>query len=238
MKLASMVAGIVEELRRKGNTPADKVLRVAQRGIWSIKSPNVNLGKVIVVDLRSPPEASHGMADLLVRRAELADVPALSAVDGSDPAIFQRRLADEDLGYVGQLDDEILCYTWFHRGPRPFEEDRGKFAPLDLEESTFWSYDAMTRPDVRSSGIFPKVFRHALRDIFHVHGAKRILGSIDHINDASLGVHKRLGFRTIGSVTSLVVPGFKWLRWEAGGAPLRQRVLRRQSDFVLYFPAT
>ena len=68
MKLASMVAGIVEELRRKGNTPADKVLRVAQRGIWSIKSPNVNLGKVIVVDLRSPPEASHGMADWLVRR--------------------------------------------------------------------------------------------------------------------------------------------------------------------------
>ena len=241
--LPRKLESIAQELRRKGNTPSDKVLRIAQRGIWSLNlSPHVNLGKRVIVDLDAPPEPPKGMLDLAVRRAELRDVPALTAVVGSDAGLFRERLERGDYGYVAELDGgpsgqpELVCYTWFHRGPTPFEEERTLFAPWRLDASTFWSYDAMTREDVRSSGTFAKVFRIALRELFERHGAKRIRGNIDHVNDASLQVHRRLGFRTIGTVTSVVVPGLKWLLWEGDGVKPTQRVLPRGSDFALAFP--
>jgi hypothetical protein len=136
---------------------------------------------------------------------------------------------------VAPADHEIVCYTWFHRGPAPFDEEQTLFANWGLDASSFWSYDAMTREDVRSSGTFAKVFAIGLRELFEVHGAKRVVGYIDHINDASLQVHRRFGFKPIGKVISLAVPGFKWLLWEGNGVR-RHRLLRRESDFALHFP--
>jgi hypothetical protein len=252
MSLAEKVGHVAEELRRKGNPPSDKLLRIVQRGIWSLKlPPHVNLGQRVVVELDVPPRPPKGMRDLLVRPAEPRDVPGLSAVVGADPALFRERLERGDLGYVGELvaptgpgasragaaptTHEIVCYTWFHRGPTPFDEERTLFASLGLDAWTFWSYDAMTREDVRSSGTFAKVFAVGLRELFGVHGARRVLGYIDHINDASLQVHWRFGFKPIGRVTSVAVPGFKWLLWEGNGMK-RHRLLLRDSDFALHFP--
>ena len=235
MTLAKKLSVVTEELKRKGNSPSDKVLRIAQRGMLSVGlSPRVNLARCVIVELVKAPEIGRGLSDLDVRRAGPDDIPGLCAVVGAEDSLFRARLGRGDLGFVGAIDGEILCYTWFHPGPTSFEEDSTIFAPWAVEESAFWSYDAMTRPDARTSGVFVKVFKTALRDLFAVHGARRVQGFIHHTNEMSLTVHQRLGFATVGSVTALALPGVKWLHWENRGKS-HQRLLSRDSDFALRF---
>jgi hypothetical protein len=236
MTLASTLSGMREELRRPDTSAADKLVRIAQRGLWSAGlSPRLSALRCKIVEVKQAPKVMRGLSDLVIRHAHERDIPAMCSVAGGDPSLFRRRLASGDLGFVGELDGEILCYTWFHRGPKAFDEERLIFAPWGLDASSFWSYDAMSRVEARSSGIFVKVFQLALREIFEVHHAERVQGFIYHTNDASLTVHERLGFAVLGELTAVAVPGVKWLYWE-GAESKRQWLLRRRSDFALRFP--
>jgi hypothetical protein len=188
-----------------------------------------------VVELTTPPRATRGFADLVVRRAAENELDAVCAIDAADPALVRERFAQGDLGYVGQLDAELLCHTWFHRGPTPFAEDRSTFALWGVDASTFWSYHGVARKDVRTSGLFAKLFQVALRELFQDHGAKRVLGCIHHVNDASRAMHTRLGFTVPGTVTTVAFPTHKWVHWD-GPPRARSWLVERNGNFTLSIP--
>ena len=233
MTLARKIAGLTEELRRRDNTPVDKLFRVAQKTARALHlTPGLNIARCVIVECTQPPKATRGLSDLRVRRGEERDVAALADVDKRDPDFFRARLAKGDFVYLGQLGGQVLCHTWFHRGPSSFEEERAVFAPWALDASSFWSYDAMTRLEARRFGVAAKLLQVALGDIFALHGAQRVRGFIYDDNHPSLILHQRMGFTTLGTVTALALPGVKWVRWESGGAR-RQWLLRRNSEFAL-----
>jgi hypothetical protein len=237
MTLARKLAGLAQELKQDGPV-AERLFRVARRSTHSLGlSPALSVERGVIVETRQPPQRTRGLADLLVRRAQERDIVAIAAIDNRDAALFRTRLANGDLVYLGQLDDDIVCATCFHRGPTPFDEERGIYARWALEDaSTFWSYDAMARLEIRSLGVVAKLFETALREVFEVHGARRVMGCIHDWNHLSLTLHERLGFTTIGRVTTVGLPGLKWLRWESGGRT-RRWLLPRNGDFALP-PAT
>jgi hypothetical protein len=161
------------------------------------------------------------------------DVPAVAVLDDRRQGLFQERLRRGDLVYVGELEGEIVCATCFHPGPSPFDEEKTTFARWRLDEpSTFWSYDAMARPAVRSLGVVAKLFSVALAEVFGPRGGRRVRGFIHHWNQPSILLHLRMGFRVLGTLTAVGIPGLKWLRWECGGTT-RQWVLPRRSDLAL-----
>jgi hypothetical protein len=233
MTLGRKLAGLAQELR--DDVPvAEKLFRLARRSTHSLRlSPALSVERGVLVELEQPPPRTRGLADLLVRRAQEGDIVGIAAIDNRDTALFRARLANGDLVYLGQLDSDIVCATCFHRGPTPFDEERAMYAPWALEDaSTFWSYDAMARVEIRALGVVAKLFEIALREVFEVHGARRIRGCIHDSNRLSLLLHERLGFTVIGKVTTVGVPGVKWLRWRGSGGT-RQWLLPRKSDFAL-----
>jgi hypothetical protein len=233
MTLARKLVGIADELRQE-SSPSEKLFRLAQRGAHSLGlAPALTINRCVIVQLTEPPKLTRALSDLVIRRAEERDVPALAAVDNRDAALFRARLGRGDMVYLGQLDGGVICHTCFHRGPTPFEEERATFAPWALEDaSSFWSYDASALPEARSSGVVAKLFQVALREVFELHGGRRVRGFIHDRNHPSLILHDRLGFTVIGKVTAVGLSGVKWVRWESGGHA-RQWLLPRNSDFAL-----
>ena len=137
--------------------------------------------------------------------------------------------------YVAELDGEVLCATWFHPGPTPFDGDRTQCVDWAIDAQTYWSFKGASRPDVRESGLFVKLFQEALRDVFEVHGARRVQGYIYDDNAQSLIMHERMGFQVLGSFLSVAIGRVKWVRWEGGGKH-RQWLLPRASSTALSLP--
>jgi hypothetical protein len=236
MTLGKKMTSFAAEMRRPGSSPSDRLIYAVGRTLHLLRlAPRVDVTRRIIVELSAPPKASRGFADLLVRRGTESDIARLCAIAGEDPAVLARRFSRGDLAYVGQLEDQLICHTWFHAGPSAFEEERLGCASWALDPTTFWSFDAMTRAEFRSTGVFVKLFQTSLREVFELHGARRVQGFIYHTNHASLSMHARLGFAVIGSVTTVALPGVKWLRWEGSGRR-RQWLLPRGSDFALQMP--
>jgi hypothetical protein len=233
-----MVRGVAEEWTRPHVSRGDRALRIAQRATKAIGlEPRVSIARCHIVELTEPPKPMRGFSDLVVRRATDEDVAGLVGVAGAEPELVRSRFRRGGLCYVGEIDQQILCHTWFHGGPSEFDEESSFFARWALDAGTFWSYDAMTRMEARSSGIFVKLFTFALREVFEVHGARRIQGFIHHTNAASLSMHERLRFETLGTLTAVAAPGAKFLHWQgrADGVS-RQWLVRRNGDLALRFP--
>ncbi len=233
MTLARKFAGLADELKQDSSA-AEKLFRMARRGSHSLHlSPALSVERCVVIQTEQPPKLTRGLSDLVVRRAEERDVPAVAALDNRNPALFRRRLERGDLVYLGQLDGKVVCHTCLHRGPTPFDEERSTFVLWALDDaSTFWSYDAWAPVELRAAGVVAKLFQISLREVFEVHGGRRVRGFIHDWNDPSLILHERMGFTTIGKVTAVGFAGLKWVRWEDGGGR-RQWVLPRNSDFAL-----
>ncbi|HLK90107.1 MAG TPA: hypothetical protein VKZ18_09435 [Polyangia bacterium] len=236
MSLRRRFEHLTEELSRDDNSLGDKVLRIAQRGTVALGlSPRVSINRLMIVETSSPPKPFRGMRDVIVRRATERDVGVLCTIDDGDPARIRGWLARGDLAYVAELDGEVVCHTWFHPGPTPFEGDRAVCADWALDAGTFWSFKGASRADVRESGLFVKLFQEALREVFEVHGARRVQGFIAHTNHPSLIMHERLGFTIPGSFLAIGVGGLKWIRWDGGGRT-RQWLLPRASSTAIPLP--
>jgi RimJ/RimL family protein N-acetyltransferase len=236
MTLRKKIASLTAELRRPGSSRGDRLIHIAGRSLHALGiAPRVDVDRRLIVELSAPPKPPRGFADLIVRRGVEGDIAGLCSIAGDDPAKLARRFARGDLVYVGQLGEQLICHTWFHSGPTPFDEERLGCADWALDATTFWSFDAMTRPEFRATGVFVKMFQLALREVFEVHGAHRVQGFIFQTNHASLAMHARLGFAVIGTVTTVALPGVKWLRWKGSGRT-RQWLLRRGGDFALQLP--
>ncbi len=233
MTLARMREGRTFE-QKQDDSAAERVFQLVRKAAHSLRlSPVLSVERCIVVELRNPPVATRGLSDLVIRLAQPGDIPALVKLDNREAGVLQARLDRGDLIFLGQLDQEVVCCTCFHRGPTPFDDERDSIARWALDDATtYWSYDAMAPLAMRSAGVVAKLFQFALHEVFDVRGGRLVRGFIHDWNRPSLMLHQRLGFSASGRATAIAIPGLKWLRWESGGLT-RQWVLPRHSDFAL-----
>ena len=216
-------------LRQQNLSVSDKAVTLARDLLRVSKlSRIVVAGRHVFFCLDAPPKVFRGLRDVVIRQAHAEDLEALCAVETSDAALLRSRFDRGDLCYVGLVGDKLTCHVWFHRGPEPFHEDDSSMASWGLEPDTIWSYDAATSPESRSSGIFVKVFQEALGALFHEQRAAQILCLVRHDNAGSLLLHERLGFRRLGTLTSIgaIGHGPRILIWR-GTASGRRRVVTR-----------
>jgi len=231
----SKIERIREELTREGLDRTTRALRVAELVLTAARlPPAVAVARERFYEMTKAPPQFRRLRDLQVRLGSVADAAALAALD-SPRDYVERRLARGDLLYVGDLQGRVLAQAWFHRGPAPFDEDAATLARFALAHDTFWSYAAFVLPEARLSGVFVKVFQTALRDILTVHGAARVQCRVKAANTRSIALHERTGFRLLGTVTALAVPGARVMSWQGDGGG-RRWVERRQPDALFTLP--
>jgi len=214
--------------------PMERLFRGVRKGTHSLGlAPAISVERAVLVEAHQPPKATRALSDLAIRHAEERDLPAVAALDDRPLSLLRSRLAAGDRIYLGELDQKVVCATFFHPGPQPFDEERSILARWSLEDSsTYWSYDAMAPLEMRALGVVAKLFEVALAELFGPDQVHRVRGFIHDWNRPSLLLHHRMGFTVIGRVTAVGFPGVKWVRWESGGKA-RQWLLRRNSDFAL-----
>jgi hypothetical protein len=195
----------------------------------------IGLSHERLYELTVAPKQFRGLRDLTVRVAGPADLTALAAVAHTPPELIRNRFAQGDFAYVGELDGRMLVHTWFHRGPEPFGEDQPLFPRWALPADMFWSYHAFTLPEARTSGVFVKVFQIALHDLFTLHGATRVRGLVRASNVASIKLHERTGFRLLGNIVAVAVPGARLVSWRGDGGT-RSWLQRRDANATLVLP--
>jgi hypothetical protein len=225
-----------EELARTDLHGTARALHIAELSLTATGvSPVIALRHERLFELTVAPKRFRGLRDLTVRIAGPADLPALAALAQTPPALIGQRLAHGDLVYVGELDGRMLVHTWFHRGPEPFNEDVPMFPRWAIPADTFWSYHAFTLPEVRTSGVFVKVFQIALHELFTIHGAARVRCMVKASNVASNKLHERTGFRSLGDIVSLGVSGARLVSWHGDGGT-RSWLQRRDGSTILNLP--
>ena len=199
---------------------AEKTLKVMH--LW----PKVLVGRELFYELRSPPPEFRGLRDLTTRRGRPEEAAAICAVDAADPKLVAGRFAQGDLVFVGELDRRILAHVWFHRGPTPFAEDEPDYPSWDVPAGSYWSYDAMSVMEARSSGVFVKAFQRGLRALFLEHGATVVRCRVKSTNLASIALHERMGFRRLGTLSVFSLAGLREFYWdgEAGRRWLHDRL--------------
>ena len=185
--------------------------------------PHVEIIRAAIYELTAPPRSAlRGLRDLQVRQGTPDDLPRLVGLgeEGDNQRDeLERRFARGDLCYLGLRGDRVLCQSWFHRGPRPFEEDSPRLALWNLDAQSYWSYAALAAIEARASGIFVKVFHTALTELFKLHGARRVICRVRADNQPSRLLHDRMGFHRLGTLTALLTPVGRVLRYRgAGGA--------------------
>jgi hypothetical protein len=219
--------------------PSDKAVMLSESALKAcLLWPRVAVGRAAIYELTAPPAAFRGFSDLSVRAGTLEDVDRMAGMlpeDPTAPALIRARFAAGDAVFVGELEGQLLAHSWFHAGPVPFHEDTDLYGSFVIDPGDWWSYHAVVVSEARTSGVFIKVFQSALRSIFLDSGAKRILCAVKTTNRASVAMHDRLGFRRIGTIGSVLVPGLRWLRWSAEGGA-RNWLRPRSSPPLLSIP--
>lgn len=234
--LLTKMRSVGQELKRKDLPPVDRAISVADRALQALRlKPRASVKRGLIYELTSPPPVPRGFRDLLVRTAAPEDTERLNALPSMDPRLMPSRLAQHDKAFLGELNGRILAHVWFRPGPALFEEDSEPIASFSLNEGSWWSYHAAAVGEARTSGVFVKVFQTALRSLFQEHGARRVQCLVRATNPISITMHDRLGFRRLGSLVVLVLPGLRLVSWEGeGGGRLWLR--RRRAPMVLSIP--
>jgi hypothetical protein len=220
----------------RGESAADRAFRVTDRIVSALSlSSRIHVNRRIGYELTSPPAILRGFRDLVVRPGGVEDAASMHAIDGTSVSLVHERLARGDEVFLGALEGRVLCQSWFHRGPTPFTEHRPTYPSWRLAHDTYWSYGASTAPEVRTSGVFVKVFQHALNVLFTDRGAGRIQCFVRHTNQNALLLHERLGFRRLGTITVIAAARMKWLWW-VGPRGARHWIVPRHRELVLPMP--
>jgi hypothetical protein len=233
--LGRKLHGLHDEFTRGDVGFSTRALRVAERALAALRlSPAIAIVHERFYELTQPPPQFTGLRDLTVRQGGLADAAALAELDASRAQV-DRRFARHDIVYVGELEGRVLAQVWFHRGPEPFDEDAELLGRFALTSDTFWSYAAFAVPEARLSGVFAKVFQDALLDVLTVQGAAKVRCRVKTANARSVALHDHTGFRLIGTITALALPGMRAMSWRSGVAA-RWWLERRSVDTVMALP--
>lgn len=233
--LGRKLHGLRDEFTRGDVGFSTRALRVAERTLAALRlSPAIAIVHERFYELTNPPPQFAGLRDLTVRQGGPADAAALGELDASRAQV-DRRFARHDIVYIAELEGRVLAQLWFHRGPEPFDEDAELLGRFALTSDTFWSYAAFAVPEARLSGVFAKVFQNALREAFTVHGAAKVRCRVKTANARSVALHDHTGFRLIGTITALALPGMRAMSWRSGAAA-RWWLEQRSADSVMALP--
>lgn len=224
------------QLERDDLDATSRALHIAERtlistGLW----PMVSVSHERFYELTAAPRQFRGLRDLRIRLGTRDDVAAITELDGTPGWRIAERFMRGDLVYLGELDGRLLAHSWYHRGPDPFDEDRPLLPRWEVPADAFWSYNAYTLPEARTSGVFVKLFQTALRELMVDRGATRVRCRIKAANAASRSLHERLGFAPLGTLIVLTVPGARVLSWDGSGRT-RRWIEPRDTTSVMAFP--
>lgn len=221
---------------RDDESGADRAIRITGRALSVLGlSSHTYVSRRIAYELTSPPALLRGFRDLVIRLGGVEDAIAMSAINHTPTSLIHERLARGDAVFLGELDGRILCHSWFHPGPSPFDEHRPTYPSWRLAPDAYWSYDAATTAEARTSGVFVKVFQQALRVLFDDRRAGRVQCFVRHTNQNAILLHERLGFRRLGAITVVAAARVKWLCWtDPHGS--RHWVIPRRRELVLPMP--
>lgn len=229
-------ATLLRELGREELEPNDRRLHLAELVLKASRLERLlTIRNERIYELTVAPKPMRGMSDLTVRLAVRADAGALARLSETPEGLIRKRLKRGDLAYIGEIDGELLAQSWFHRGPEPFPEDQPEFPPWEIPEDAYWSYHAFTRLDARRKGVFVKVFYAALHELLGVRGAKRVRCMVNAANTASIALHERSGFKKLGDILTVSVPGARLLTWQ-DGASKRRWFHRHAGSQTLHLP--
>jgi ribosomal protein S18 acetylase RimI-like enzyme len=183
--------------------------RLVMRGL--IPAPLFRLTRMVILEIRPDRTAAPPVVEECIRWAHLEDVPDLTAL-GHAPEVLRRRLDSGARACVFTDVDGILGYVWFH-GPSHDEEDLAvRFA---LGAGEIWLFDAMVKAEHRGRGIYPRLLRQATLDLGE-DGIQRILIAIESANRNSRRAHEAAAAKVIGTVCSLRILGFTFVRYGRG----------------------
>jgi RimJ/RimL family protein N-acetyltransferase len=128
---------------------------------------------------------------------------------GRDEALLRERLAHGDRVAI-RVKDRLVAYAWFRGGEYDEQGIVFRLAPGEL-----WGYDVWVDEEHRSRGYGPRLLRATSRALA-AEGFTRLLGTIDHLNEASLRASRWAGYAPVGSIWLLRVLGVSVRReaWE------------------------
>lgn len=225
-----------DQLARDDIDGTSRALHIVERSLMAARLwPRVSVSYERFYELTAAPRQFRGLRDLRIRLGTPDDTAAITALDGTPGWRIAERFARGDLAYVGEHDGRLLAHSWFHRGPDPFDEDRPLLPRWDVPADAFWSYNAFTVPEARASGVFVKLFQTALRELLVDRGAARVRCRVKAANAASISLHERFGFASLGTLVALSVPGARVLSWEGSGRT-RRWIEPRNTPAVMTLP--
>ena len=208
-------ATLRRQLARTDMSYRDKMTFAASRLlVMSRLSPTFRVARLAILELRDAPAGVGRLRDLEVRRAGVADLEGLCAVDQTPADLVRARLDQGSLAFVGAVGGRILCHVWFNSGPVPCSDHD---ITWPLEKGTFFSHNIAASPEAQGLGVLAQAFQNALVTLFAEQGARRVGCVVCPENLAALRLRLHVGFHRVGTVTSLTVPGALIARWSCGG---------------------
>ncbi len=145
------------------------------------------------------------MADILIRRAERADVPALLDIYNhyvTTTAITfdvePRTLAQRQEWFDGFADKgRFQCFVAVKGGRVIGWASSGKYKERAAYDTSIETSVYLT-PDAHGKGLGRRLYE-ALFDALKAEDIHRVYGGITQPNEASVGLHKAMGFHLVGT---------------------------------------
>ena len=179
------------------------------RGIWfgAMAMTSYRWLALLERSLADPIVAPRGGSGMTVRILDAADADRYAALrPDTAPRVFADRL-DRSEVCVGTFEHErLVAAGWLTlgHGPVPYLGHE-----LALSEGVAWSYDGFTLPALRGRSV-GTVRLAALLEAAEERGAQSILAAILPENRSAFGPVARTGWRRVGTLRAVRLPGGSW----------------------------
>lgn len=191
---------------------AHRVARVAReegfRGLWW-RSLSATAYRRLVIAARAisdAPPAAEASMELEFEPLLPAGIPGYLRLRSDQSAEqIERRLASEQRCVLVRHQGEIVSARWFTIATAELEYLGLRF---ELPERTAYVYDVFTAPAARKRGISAQTrggYEQSLRRL----GVEQLLGSFMPENTAGLALVEGAGYRAVGSVGCVRLPGVR-----------------------------
>ena len=153
----------------------------------------------------TPPTPSRPSASSSVRQITPSDpiVPRFPR----PAAVLAQRFENGDICFVAEQKTRFAGFIWFARQAYEEDEVRCRYVLTDAQRSV-WDYDIYIEPEFRIGRTFSRLWETANQTL-SAQGVRWSISRISAFNTTSLAVHSRLGIRTLGTGTFIVLGGIQ-----------------------------
>lgn len=171
----------------------------------------VVLVTIVEMDLAAPPGDEADPSG--IRWSTPADLDGL-AVCGRDPATIRARLERGARAAVLEANGRPVAFEWYQTERHASEIY--DWLRVRLPPRCVFGFDAVVLPEFRGRGCIAKVRSFARREYAGA-GFERLLGGFLFLNRSALRASRKSGFRPVGRIFCLRLPGLQLIR--LGGRP-------------------